>query len=323
MTNIIKIQFDRSEFSLMQDLLEEMPVSTLAEQKVYQSALTLLMEHPERAGGFCGSKAASGYFNDRIAIRVLHPENYGSSEKAIAIRVAYLQAIFLFLQKRGVFACEAEWDEALLLKKLRKREISFLRIERHLLTKKLCLAAIESSAGHLWSIPPFLRDEDVYEAALRKEGSLFEKISENLRTYRLCLAAVRKYGPALKEVPLALQTDEIYLNAVRQCGQALQFVPKERRSHRICLEAAIEDSYALCYVPQDIMSDSIAGVAVRRNGLVLRYVPTALRTKAICKLAVRQDGLALVSVPPELRTVAVCRAALLQDLTSYIKEFLT
>lgn len=111
-----------------------------------------------------------------------------------------------------------------------------------LLTPQGTLQAVCAHAP-LRSVPHWLRDDAVLDAALQADLGNIRYIDKAKITPALAELAVRHDGSLIEAIPPDLLTPKLCLMAVRKNGLALKLIPEPLRSAKVCV-AALKDSWS-------------------------------------------------------------------------------
>lgn len=194
---------------------------------------------------------------------------------------------------------------------------------KKLITKELCLVAVNQNGLALHDVPPekvdngrSIRerlDRDIVIAAVRQNGLALRACSSLSIDKDIVLAAVKQTGLALEYVPAKYIDDNLVLTSVNQNGLALKFVPVERITKELVSRALDNNIMAIRYAPKKLLTYDDWMRAFEKDSAVFSCMPLKYATKTRC-VKVINDGKCFV-FKPEARLL---KAVLGDEKSNYI-----
>ena len=212
--------------------------------------------------------------------------------------------------------------------------IAFVKSE--IVTKEMCISAIESNPYSLRYIPPGLLTEKLVLLAFEKDPFLIRHIPQEFITEEMALKAVECSGNNLEYIPDKYKTRQVCLLAVNNnadiedvpaaivdkelaqaflensssCFQILQKIPKEIWDYDICLKAVEKAGRDLQYVPAEFIDYNMCFSAAQNTSSAVDYIPENLFTEELALALVSHDQYCFSKIPKDCITEAVCLQAI-------------
>lgn len=194
---------------------------------------------------------------------------------------------------------------------------------KKLITKELCLVAVNQNGLALHDVPPeevdngrSIRerlDRDIVIAAVQQNGLALRACSSLSIDKDIVLAAVKQNGLALEYVPAKYIDDNLILTSVNQNGLALKYVPVERITKELVFSALDNNIMAIRYAPKKLLAYDDWRAAFEKDSAVFSCMPLKYATKTRC-MKVISDGKCFVFKPD----ARLLKAVLGDEKSNYI-----